>query len=416
MRKRLLGMAVITFAGGFLLSGCQSLQTEVTDFNKPLAEFEFQDDISFIKLPVEFQGQTYQFVLDTGSSETIYDDSFKDSLGNRFLWPITVKGPQGRTSKVEYFSSRGHDVNLGPLKLNIDSLMRVHSFDFLKDKDIKGIIGMDFLKRYVVQIDYDIKKVNFFCSIKGVNPFKTKEKKYPDWGQPVPLRTKFLTSNVHFVKGNINENMQDDFLVDTGWNSPDSLKSVIFDNVYSQKLSKIRSQDVKSFSVGIPGYNSLTTVENFSVGSYEYGNIVFRKSDKYSVLGNIFLSRHIVTFDFPNDVMYLQKGRNFDRQPEVFFDFYNLGIRCSLRKDSLIVTKIDPNGLAYQKGIREKDVLIKVNELDVSSFHIEENKNLDSQLSLRERGEITFTFKRGEELIELSFNKNDRVPVENKRE
>ena len=71
------------------------------------------------------------------------------------------------------------------------------------------------------------------------------------------------------------------------------------------------------------------------------------------------------------------------------------------------VTELDPNGLAYSKGIREKDILIKVNELDVSSFHIEEHMNIDTQLSLQNREEVIFTFKCNDEIIVIPVSKSD---------
>jgi predicted aspartyl protease len=394
MRKILIEIIIIIILSS-LFCGCQSVPSETTTTPELLAEFEFSGGTKHILLPVEFEREKYQFVLDTGSTDTVFDDSFKDKFGKRFLWPLKVKGPEGKISKVEYFNSPDQDAYIGHLKLNVDNLKKVQNLDFLTG-NIQGIIGMEFLKKYVVQIDYDNKKVKFFRSISS---FKAQKNKHPDWGEPVPLHTKFLMPNVRFVKGNISDNMHDNFLVDTGWHSPDSLNSKIFDKVYSQNLSKI-----KSSSNIATNYNSLTIVGKFSVGSYEYTNNVFRKSDK-SVLGRSFLSRHLVTFDFPNNVMYLQKGRNFNKQQEVIFDFFDLGLRCNLREGSLVVTKMDPNGFAYNKGVRENDILIKINELDVSSFHIEENKDVDLQLSrIKEKGEITFTFKRGEELIEVSFS------------
>ena len=50
-----------------------------------MGEFDFEVGSGYIILPVTFQGTEYPFVLDTAGMENLFDDSFKDKLGKRFL-------------------------------------------------------------------------------------------------------------------------------------------------------------------------------------------------------------------------------------------------------------------------------------------------------------------------------------------
>ena len=52
-------------------------------------------------------------------------------------------------------------------------------------------------------------------------------------------------------------------------------------------------------------------ISNLSVESFEYQDLIFGEGN-WSYLGLSFLSRHIVTFDFPNSRMYLKKGKEFN--------------------------------------------------------------------------------------------------------
>jgi len=52
---------------------------------------------------------------------------------------------------------------------------------------------MEFLVKYIVQIDFDNKKVTFFKSRKDIDLFfflRPKENKHPEWGEPIPLKKK----------------------------------------------------------------------------------------------------------------------------------------------------------------------------------------------------------------------------------
>ena len=97
--------------------------------------------------------------------------------------------------------------------------------------------------------------------------------------------------------------------------------------------------------------------------------------------------------------MYLKKGNNFDQphRPTIFLSIEGIG--CKVNTDSFVVTEVDPNGSAYRKGIREEDILTKINGQDVSPLSIVELTELLSQLSAQENRERTFTFKHGDEII-----------------
>ena len=372
-----------------------------------LAEFEIPSDEPAILLPVTFDGKEYDFILDTGATTTVFDASLKDKLGKRFLWPKKGKAAGGKTIKVELF--RIPHAYLGPLNMRDCGLIAVVDLELVSSalaRKAHGIIGMDFLKKYVVRIDFDKATVSFLKSKRDTGIFsflKPEKNEHPEWGQPLSIKYEFL-SGLPLVKGRIVNDVPVNFMVDTGHISPQvdgDLKSRILKKVGSKVEFKTKE-----------GFNKAAVIDKFSIGSFEYRDAIFYESNQSS-LGLGFLRRHLVTFDFPSRKMYLKKGKHFDRPTDTRISVENLGLKLRRHRNNIFVDSIDPNGPAYKKGIRQNDIIIKLDDQDVTSYSLTELVEFLSQLHKEEDKVITFTVKRGNETKHVSFGKNDMVPENN---
>ena len=264
---------------------------------------------------------------------------------------------------------------------------------------------MDFLKKYVVRIDFDQSKVTFIKGKKKFDlfsMFKPGENENPEWGESIPLKTKLFFDNVYFVEGSISEDIETDFLVDSGWYNPDGINNDVLQIVNSNS-QKIKNKNEMSYVI-VTLDNNRNLLERFSIGSLEYKNNIFLKNN-FSILGLDFLSRHIVTFDFPNEIMYLKKGKNYDKQPDISIPISAIG--CVINYKDYVVEKVDPNGLAYKKGIREGDTLIKIDGRDTLSFNVVEFFTFWGKLYSPEKFTIDLIFKRGEDTFTVIFTKQD---------
>ncbi len=405
MRKINLYIVITIISSVIFFSGCQSNQQKAPQV---LAEFEYSGDTNEALVPVEFQGQVYQFALDTGAEKTVFDTRLKDKLGKQFPWPLprtmSMKLANGKTAKGEIFPTP--KAKIGPLKLKGSPFVAVVDCNVFGG-EIPGLIGMDFLKKYVVQIDYDNKKVTFFKGKKEYNlfsMFKPKQNKHPEWGEPVPLKTKHFSEKAYYVEGSIFKDIKTDFLIDSGRILP-------FGAIGSEVLEKIDSYNAKEIKdvnilpiITMPLSNDAVLLGQYSIGTVKYKNHIFQKHYK-SVLGHDFLSRHIVTFDFPNKIMYLKKGKNFDKFPSIIIFLGSTG--CGINPVNYEVVESDPNSLAYERGIKEKDVLIKINNQDISHMNLTEFKEFLLKTPASEDGKRTWTFKRGDEIFTVTFTKQD---------
>ncbi len=407
MRKIISSNLSIFFVAAFFLSGGCAEKLKSSPDQKVLAEFTVLSDANPIFLPVRFDGEEYLFCLDTGSTTTIFDISLKNKLGKRILWPKKGKAAFGKPIKVEYF--RTPQAYLGPLNLKGRTIIGVVDLDTVSSalaRKAHGIIGMDFLKKYVVRIDFDTATVSFLKSKRdtGIFSFLQPEKnEHPEWGQPLSIKYEFL-SGLPLVKGRIVNDIPVNFMIDTGHVIPQvdgDLKSRIFKKVCSKLELETKE-----------GFNKLAVIDKFSIGSFEYRDAIFYESN-CSSLGLGFLRRHLVTFDFPSRKMYLKKGSYFDRQTLAYVSLKELGFVLRRKWDDIFVSSVAPNSPAYKKGIRQDDVLLKVYDQDISSYGLVELVEFLSQLHKEEDEVITFTVKRGNETKHVSFGKNDIVPENN---
>jgi len=428
MRKIILNSLVsLCFCVFFLFAGCATLPESYSGTcAKPevLAEFKISADVPAILLPVTFDGKEYDFLLDTGASRIIFDVSLKDKLGKRFLWPKKGKAAGGKPVKLELF--RAPQAYLGPLNLRDCGLIAVVDLEPVSSvlgRKVHGLIGMDFLKKYTVQIDFDEGLISFHKPTSDGSIFsflRPQKNVHPDWGKKIPIKYK-LFSSLPYINGNIDGNTVT-FLVDTGFwiqsktgsvSLSADLESKVFEKVSSETFSRTRK--IKQVTLVDQTHSvstKFTVVAKSFIGSLEYKDVIFEQSDD-SILGIPFLSRHLVTFDFPNNRLYLKKGEGFDRPGDVSVKLKILDFEIQRKGGSIYISSIDPNSLAYEKGIRQNDVLLKVDDQDVSAYGLAELVECFSQLHKQEDEIVTFTLKRGNDIINVSFGKNDIMSENN---
>ena len=405
MKKLKINITLAVIITAFLLTGCQTGQIREAAPPQVLAEFEFRGDANGILLPLEFDGNDYQFLLDTGTTNTVFDTSFKDKLGKRIFWPKKGDAAYGKKVKVEMFNAP--EAYLGPFNLKKMNYVTVTDLNKIvpdERREFQGIVGMDFMRAYIVRMDFDKNKVSFLKSEKDADWFsflKPKENKYPEWGEPVPLKGKWF-SNLKYIEGKLLDKIKAEFLIDSGWHFPGVLKSRLFDKVDSI-IAKTKNQNNTS-AVETSNRGKVIITEEFSIGTFDYNDMFFQKSNM-SILGLPFLSRHLVTFDFPNNVMYLEKGKDFNKPwvPPIYIEGVKFAIQYSGSK--AIVSFADPNGLAYAKGIRKGDLLVKINDVDITSFNVMEFTDFWTNFFSKPLNVLSFSFKRGENIITVTFVK-----------
>lgn len=389
MQKIIPCWLLVLFLAGLPIAPFCARAAEAKPERKPLAEFTTPKDARVVLLPVKFDEKEYLFELDTGCSRTVFDISFKDQLGKSKR--TDKANVLGKRIDVEVFDAP--EAFLGPFNLKDCgeiSASNLKPIALALKKDIRGLIGMDLLRNYAVQIDFDKGKVLFLRSRPegGIFSFlQPKKNRHPEWGRRLPIRyVKGKRGQVPCVRGTI-EGIEVDFEIDTGYagffaNSAGLLRGDILKKIRSKteweatvtSAESRAASDQNAFDVTHGEKYAL--VGKFSLGSLEYRHVIFWSGEK-SRLGLRLLSRHLVTFDFPNNNIYLRKGATFDRTNDMAPEVKVLNIKgldFALRRNEHgpYVHSIDPNGPAYKEGIRQNDMILKVCDRDVTSHTMAE--------------------------------------------
>jgi len=108
------------------------------------------------------------------------------------------------------------------------------------------------------------------------------------------------------------------------------------------------------------------------------------------------LSRHLVTFDFPNNRIYLKKGKDFKKIDEADMSGLHL-LRIS---NNTIVHSVDEGSPAQKAGIEAKDVILKIGNEGVNIYNMWKLRRI---LKSRDKRKITMTIRRGDDVKEVSF-------------
>lgn len=351
-------------------------------------EFDISKIAEAVIVPVTIKGVAYQFLVDTGSTCSVFNIVHRDLLGESIgaLRAQTATDVQMMNFYTAPAMNLGRTVlqpQAGVLcaDLRIDELMA--------ETKIDGILGSDVLQQIVMSIDFDRGKVRILSSVG------------PESGLPVPLvwhkRRDF--SEGPFVMASLNGGNPTEFLVDLGDCGLDS--GSLAPELFDQEVCERRIELIGGPLV-MPGTNGGATVKTrlaraggLRLGGYELRGLVFARSAKFNSLGASYLSRFTVTLDLGNDMMYLRPARTFSRLDTT--DLSGLGI--VRRRGEFLVASVAAGSLAEAAGILKDDMLRRVGDRLASEIRRPELKKIlstpgDCRLMLSRSGkEYTVTMK-----------------------
>jgi hypothetical protein len=344
-----------------------------------LAEFDVAKGGDLILLPVYLHGKTYHFAMDTGASVTAYDRCLKPLLGQ----PIsTARGETNSKSiEVELFAppdARVGDLPLrGPLPVTVLDLKALREASGL---DVCGVIGMDFLQRYVIRIDFDGGKVAFLRAGQ------------PDAGRAVPMPFKRGTYWIEAQLGGIAGPQW--FMVDTGDHNSLGLTTDLLRQLVRAGKASWGAQRLRADAAG-EHYERDARLASLTVGGFEHHGLTANAVTGNNVLGLGYLSRYVVTFDFPGCRLCLKKGHTFN-QPE---PCDRIGLTLRRIAGKAVAYAVAKGSPAARAGIRAKDILDEVEGkgIDQWSFH-----QLSRLFGRGDKRTVNMRVRRGDQVLPVA--------------
>jgi hypothetical protein len=245
----------------------------------------------FVTIRLE-SGEELPFVLDTGTTWTVFDKSLEPKLGRRVhtatVWRWGVKEELGIYVAPKLY--------LGGARLMTDTTVVTDDFKQISSQvghPIMGLLGMDVLANYCIQLDFEAGKIRF---LDGGHANKKK------WGRAFPLTD--IGDGCMAISGNLAGVKGAGSVIDTGCDYDGWLTSPVFQQWTNQMQSPADGEARRPNGVlGGETYRHIDEMHGLGAESLADGDTHM----KLNGLGLHFLSRCVVTFDFPNRTMYLKR-------------------------------------------------------------------------------------------------------------
>ncbi|MDQ1331050.1 MAG: hypothetical protein QG578_1315, partial [Thermodesulfobacteriota bacterium] len=359
----------------------ETIQLERYDFNvkadsalfeppaKDAEDFEFANggystEIPFtfvennIYLPVTINGETRLWLLDNGASMTIIDADYAKKLG---LTPEgEIKG-FGIASVFDFSFVTLPGYQVGDIHFNSQKIYSYKGLsERLYDSVIVGIMGHDFLSRFVVKIDYAGRTLSFY------HPDRFE---YKGEGRVVdaPLRNKIFSLPA---------------IVDDKYNGRWTLDIGAFDlsfhYPYAKENGLLERKGVERISADLGGQHGERTIRfrSMEIGGYKVLNPLINiplnmgKGSNVSreIIGNIgnTLLRHFTLYlDYKRQRVIIEKGKDFERS----FPEDKSGMLIGRTGDGHPeIVFIAPGTPSEKAGFLKGDIILRVNGTDAASL------------------------------------------------
>lgn len=237
-------------------------------------------------------GDIIPFVLDTGAPVTLLDRSLESKLGNRLdsgdLWNFGVKQEAHAYAAPPFYLQNARLTMSGKTVVTYDRNRLASAWT----SSAKGVLGMDVLGNYCIQLDFISGTVRFLDS---------RQADKSEWGRPFPLKD--VGDGCLAIDENFAGAKDGGSLIDTGCDSYGWLTAALFQQWTNHPQTSLRGENVSTN--GVLGGETYVDLD-----LHQLTDRAASSDDahmKYNGIGLRVLAQNLVTLDFPNRTMYLKR-------------------------------------------------------------------------------------------------------------
>lgn len=355
----------------------------------PILDLEVGKDGRPLIIPVELaDGRVVQFLVDTGAALTIFDVSLRDGTEV----PVGQTTLKTSASAVPAKLFNCPSARIGQLPLNLVPTITYMDLAPIRQAtghEIRGIVGMDFLRHYAVELDFDEGRLRLWNDA---------PKAWSREGERIPLVESQGRLGIELSIGSRHREL---FVLDSGANVS-TVREELFDILEREGILSEGASQTAVTGTGVvrdlTGY-----VSHVEAGSLQL-NQVRMDRDPYSVLGLRHLSRFVVRLDPKNCQCNIEAGARFSL-PE---PTATSGMGVIVLDGQKVVCSVQPSGPAEEAGIAAGDVLLTVNgqlAADSDVFEL-------SQIMTRQPGKtVQLELRRGHETFATAVVTRSQIGV-----
>ena len=315
---------------------------------------------SHLYMPVNLLGKERLWVLDCGASANVIDSSFASELGLVFEGPI--KG-QGASGVVNFYFVTLPPYSVGGIRFSEQKVVALNfrqMFHKALGLDVVGILGYDFLSRFVTKIDYAEQMISFY----DPNGYE-----YSGSGMAFdsPLEGNMLSLPL-VVDGEFSGK----------WSLDIGAPDLDFHYPYAERKGLL---DRPGFDVMVGDAAGLTTTRisqynNVAIGEFllekpwigtphEEGTGAFSHENRIGNIGNTFLRNFVLYLDYSRQQVILEKGDDFGKE----FPRPKSGLQFMYNDDDEVEVRfVSPATPADDAGFQQGDIIKSINGIGVEYF------------------------------------------------
>ncbi len=352
-----------------------------------LAEFPMLGPDEPLLVPVKIGKKTYTFMLDTGASFNAFDISLRGALG-RSRRRETVSALMAEMKATFYEAPAASMGGLEVCKGSLAACFDLKSMREASGRDIRGIVGMTFLKNHILRLDFEGKKFQIVRA--GTRSRKS-------WGTPLRMKVK-REDNCAYVLANTGAGAAG-FMLDTGFAGSGLLSPAMFKSaVPPGRRKENRVATVTGEARPMAGRTALLVL-----GNCAQTEAVVGAADR-DVLGLGFLRRYVVTLDFPGRRIYFRKRKRSFRPDRGFL----IGLSMSRRGGRTVIDEVEAGSPGAAAGLRPGDLLLKMAGKLAGKHSM---TGLGQMIYEAEGKKLKLEIRRGERVLEVELAVKDSLPA-----
>ena len=311
-------------------------------------------------LPVTINGQEKVWCLDTGAEMSVIDTGYAAELGLTAEGNIKGSGVS-KTVNVSFVTLPAYNaagIQFKPQKIAAVEIKKL--FKYYMGLDAVGVLGYDFLSRFITKIDFANEKISFY---------------HPDhfnYNGPGQVLSAPLKNNIFTVPMSVDGKYSGMWSLDIGAGSTSFhypfaeengfLKLPGVDRLGSGAGGNFHEKFVRFRELELAGFIIPKPVIGFPTENVEGA---FRVKERIGNLGNDVLKHFVLYLDYKNQRVILEKGKDFDRD----FPRDRSGLMLlATDEDNLVVFYISAGSPAASAGFQKGDIVTSIDGKKISEL------------------------------------------------
>ncbi len=396
--------------------GERDIQIENPRSKKVYMPFELINNLVVIPLRIN-NSDTLHFVLDTGVGRTLITELLNNKeFTIKYSGRVALSG-LGEEAPMEALFSAGNNVYLEGIKgdsldvvLMLEDRFNLSSF---MGREVNGLIGYDIFKNFIVEIDYQNRRLYFHDPDLFREDYQ-KKKKSKFWTEiPIEINSRKPYINSTVIQHDSSK-IETKLLIDSGASHAISIYPI------SDPKVSIPPKNIYSYlGSGLSGelYGEIGRVKSMNFGGLtlndpvvfypeeEHTRSVLKLSNRNGSVGADLLKRFTIIFNYEDGSLLVKPNKYFNKD----FNYNMAGIELNTPFAGIplfSVSKVRKGSPAEKAGLKIDDIIMKVDYKHTFKYSLVELYDL---FQSRDNRKISIVVSRGKEVKEFIFRLEDET-------